>query len=456
MTTVKIAFRGDIRRVTVSDFASLLASAGTTYKLEDFVLKYKDADGDWVSIASAEEFEEATKAAEGKQVLKLFIFVPKSLRERKAAEEEDSGVSFNGSSSSSSSSSSGSSSKEEDVVSSKEEAPPAPCPPPVPPRDPLDHGVACHSCGVRIIGTLYQCTVCPGVSVCSSCEERNVHDSTHTLMKVRVPTKKCNKPQRGGAKVQKWGCRKLKKLRCVALPLIFIAVLRHLPFMICLLAIWAGFQFMQRRHSLLKVCSECTHKESCRVGKKAAKSAKGNGFRLVPKIMFTIACLFVRILPIWLLAVCIPLVVCACRKLRRMKKGVCVNNFRSSVDSMCGRYRDILQLSWPQLMHRVQQNQVPRGGVPQSVVGCAAVAASESLAASIAAVVALGESVAAELGVNIPVAVPVNATPYAQQTRILKEMGFEDTSSLQQLLVKHSGNIQAVISEVMQFKPARD
>jgi len=130
-----------------------------------------------------------------------------------------------------------------------------------------------------------------------------------------------------------------------------------------------------------------------------------------------------------------------------------MNGFRGNVDAMCGQYKDILQLSWFQLAQRARQNQAPRGGVPQSVMGCAAVAASESLAASVAAVVALGEHVAAELGATIPVAVPVNAAPYSQQTKILKEMGFEDSPALQQLLIKHSGNIQAVISDFMQLRP---
>jgi len=121
---------------------------------------------------------------------------------------------------------------------------------------------------------------------------------------------------------------------------------------------------------------------------------------------------------------------------------------------MCGQYKDILQLSWPQLMQRVQQNQAPRGAMPQSVMGCAALAASESLAASIAAVVALSEGVAAELGVAITVAVPVSATPYAQQIRILKEMGFDDTPVLRQKLGQHSGNIQAVITDIMQLPKA--
>jgi len=119
---------------------------------------------------------------------------------------------------------------------------------------------------------------------------------------------------------------------------------------------------------------------------------------------------------------------------------------------MCGQYKDILQMGWPQLLDRVRASQKPYGGLPKSVMGCAAVAASESLAASVAAVVALSESVAAELGAPLPVAVPVNIAPYGKQTRVLKEMGFDDTPDLQQLLVKHAGNIQAVISDVMQLK----
>jgi len=124
--------------------------------------------------------------------------------------------------------------------------------------------------------------------------------------------------------------------------------------------------------------------------------------------------------------------------------------YLNKLRGMCGEYRDVWQMSWPQLAERMQQNQVPRGGMPNSVVGCAAVAASESLAASVATVVALSEAVAAELGVPIPLAVPVGSAPYARQTNILKDMGFENTPELQQLLAKHSGSIQAVVADVMQ------
>jgi hypothetical protein len=269
---------------------------------------------------------------------------------------------------------------------------------------------------------------------------------------VRVPlVKPSDKPQKA-KEVKQWACCKFKKLRRLAIPLIFIAIIRHLPFMLCLAGMWAGFQIMKKKRALLRVCAECTHNEGCRVGKKCNRIKKGmNNCGIVPKILFVMACFLVRVLPMCALLILAPLIMCACRKLRRVKKGMC-QNWRANVESMCGRYRDILTLSWPQLAERVQQSQAPRGGVPSSVVGCAAVAASESLAASVATIVALSESVAAELGVNIPVAVPVGQLPYPQQTRILKEMGFEDSPVLQQLLAKHSGNLQAVVSEFMQLK----
>lgn len=463
MATVKIAFRDDIRRVTVSDFASLLVSVGLAYKLENFVLKYQDEDSDWVSVSSAEEFDEAVRAVDGKKVLKLCISVPKSLQENKEPIVQNNGVDANN--------------NDKNVytpsLQAKEQQPealPSLFPPlfesslpaspscsvaSAPPLDPLDHGIDCQNCRVRIIGTLYQCTMCPNTSICAACEEHNVHDSTHTLIKVRAPVSKCKaqrREEKNGKRRGKWTCNKLAKLRRFAVPVVFVAVLRHLPFMLCLLALWAGFHFMQKRRALLKVCSECTHNEKCRVGKKAKRMAKGGGCGLVPKILFAMACLLVRILPIWLLVGLFPLAMCVRSKVHRAKKGACMNNFKGNMDSLCGRYKDILLLNWPQLMHRVQQNQVPRGGLPQSMMGCAAVAASESLAASVAAVVALSESVAAELGVTIPVAVPVSAAAYAQQIRVLKEMGFEDSAALQQLLVKHSGDVQAVISEVMQLQ----
>jgi len=253
-----------------------------------------------------------------------------------------------------------------------------------------------------------------------------------------------------------WGCCKFQKVRRYALPIIFIAILRHLPVLLCLLGMWAGCQFMRKRRVLLQQCSGCTHKEECRVGKKAHQIANGGEkfCGLIPRIVFVMVCLVLRALPCWCLAIVCLMMFCCCRTLRRLRKAGCGmgRGFRGSVDSMCEQYKDILQMGWPQLLDRVRESQRPRGGLPQSVMGCAAVAASESLAASVAAVVALSESVAAELGAPLPVAVPVGKAPYGQQTRILKEMGFEDTPALQQLLVKHAGNIQAVISDVMQLK----
>jgi len=323
--------------------------------------------------------------------------------------------------------------------------------------------VECAGCGQRIIGTLYKCTACPNVSVCATCEEKNVHNSAHILLKVRVPASSvpgshCSKQFCRECNFKQWGCGKWRKAKRCAMGLIFLAVLRHLPILLCFLGMWATLQILRKKRVVLRACADCSHKEECHVGKKAKEIANGgNKFcGLFPKIFFVIVCLILRALPCWCLLICIPVVCCCCRTLRRLKKGACQNFRRGNLDSMCGQYKDILRMGLPQLLDRIRESQAPRGGAPQSMMGCAAVAASESLAASVAAVVALSESVAAELGVAIPVAIPVKVAPYVQQTRVLKEMGFEDTPALQQLLIKHSGNIQSVISEVMQLKPKQN
>jgi len=256
--------------------------------------------------------------------------------------------------------------------------------------------------------------------------------------------------------MKKWKRCGWEKLRLLSVPVIGLIIMRHLPFYLCLLGVWAVIQVMRRRRIHLSVCADCTHKEDCRVGRNANNFRNGHCWGFIPKVLLISSLFLLRAMPLCMLAVCVPIIFCVGRKLRRLKKRCCkgadLNNLRGHFDSIRGQYRDILRMSWPQLADRLHQSPQARGGVPPtSVVGCAAIAASEGLAASVATIVALGESVAAELGVQIPVAVPVRAAPYAQQTRILKEMGFAQTPELQQLLVKHSGNIQAVITDVMQL-----
>jgi hypothetical protein len=50
------------------------------------------------------------------------------------------------------------------------------------------HGVICDGCGASpIVGARFKCTVCPDYDLCEACEEQNLHDADHPMMKHRFP-----------------------------------------------------------------------------------------------------------------------------------------------------------------------------------------------------------------------------------------------------------------------------
>jgi len=53
--------------------------------------------------------------------------------------------------------------------------------------DKVVHGVECSLCSQNIIGIRYKCTVCHNYDLCTSCEEKDMHDITHPRIKIRVP-----------------------------------------------------------------------------------------------------------------------------------------------------------------------------------------------------------------------------------------------------------------------------
>lgn len=48
-------------------------------------------------------------------------------------------------------------------------------------------GVICDGCQGSISGVRYKCSVCPDYDLCSSCEAKNLHDSSHPLLKINKP-----------------------------------------------------------------------------------------------------------------------------------------------------------------------------------------------------------------------------------------------------------------------------
>jgi len=51
----------------------------------------------------------------------------------------------------------------------------------------LHPGVFCDGCQKSISGVRYKCSVCPDYDLCSSCEARGIHDSTHLFLKISKP-----------------------------------------------------------------------------------------------------------------------------------------------------------------------------------------------------------------------------------------------------------------------------
>ncbi|KAM6238604.1 next to BRCA1 gene 1 protein [Porphyrio hochstetteri] len=55
-------------------------------------------------------------------------------------------------------------------------------------NDQCDWLISCCSCQARIVGVRYQCSLCPGYSICEQCEAGTyAHDPNHVLLKLRRP-----------------------------------------------------------------------------------------------------------------------------------------------------------------------------------------------------------------------------------------------------------------------------
>lgn len=82
MTTVKIFYNNDVRRFLLESvsFKDLQARVAELFKLplEGFCLKYKDEDGDAVTITTDMELQEAVKMVKNNTPLKMFVETPQT------------------------------------------------------------------------------------------------------------------------------------------------------------------------------------------------------------------------------------------------------------------------------------------------------------------------------------------------------------------------------------------
>jgi len=462
MTTVKVAYRGDIRRVAVTDYASLVKFITVSFGVDNFVIKYVDEDDDRISVASDFELAEALRHAEGKKMLKLLVFIPKKgepdmekqqlqqlqhqVNEKKEIEKQEAEKqkAENKEAEAQKTEVQGDAEEEEEDKQEESEGAEKEAEVSKEVKDPLDHDSNCSLCSKPIIGVLYRCSVCPHINLCAGCEEANMHDSEHTLIKVRAPPARQpeRQPRAKGGMKWKW-CSGLKMVKKASIVLIALFVLRALPFLLAVLGVWATFQFAKRRRRFLRQCADCTHAEGCHLGRlskkmKHCKVSKDWRCGLAIQAAFLVGCLLARALPLCLVLPPLVLAMLARRSLRKFKKGFCNDvcghqewtRAKEVVRNLTRSCEELDRTLWKHIC-AIYQN-------PRTVK--AAVAA--------AAAAAMNEVQRAD-GIQIPVAVPPSAAgpAFEQQTRLLKEMGFEITAALQQLLVKHNGNLPAVITE---------
>jgi len=145
MVVVKIEYNSDLRRVSLAEseqsftqLASLVEKLFAQDLPERWVLKYKDEDGDMVTITCDLEFTEALHCAAKTGILKLFV-VP----------------------------------KEGGKVETKKRS------------TAVEHPALCDHCDERIVGIRFKCNVCPDYDLCETCEKLGgVHDKSHCFLKI--------------------------------------------------------------------------------------------------------------------------------------------------------------------------------------------------------------------------------------------------------------------------------
>jgi len=164
--SLKIAFREDLRRITVPVNISIrsllqLISDNVTGNRK-ISLKYLDDESDEITLVTDMELSEAIRQASARKQPSLKVIVS----ETSAVAPVNENLAMN--------------------EFLKIGSPPAP---PVPFCDPVSHeGIYCDVCEFPITGIRYKCSVCRDYDLCEDCERlENVHNIEHPLLKIRTP-----------------------------------------------------------------------------------------------------------------------------------------------------------------------------------------------------------------------------------------------------------------------------
>jgi hypothetical protein len=203
MMSVKISSQSDIRRFQVPlamGYKRFVRKIKGLFPEGSFVLKYKDADGDLVTIDSAPAYRDAVKLAQTDNETVLRLHMTTDVDGKRLYDED--------------------SSDEEACVPSITPATAAPphsletrdiaailrdivpqivegvssnilnkLPSAAPPTSSgVQHpNVVCDGCQGYVYGVRYKCCMCPDFDFCETCEARDAHDPTHVFLKIRRP-----------------------------------------------------------------------------------------------------------------------------------------------------------------------------------------------------------------------------------------------------------------------------
>jgi len=161
MVVVKIEYEGDIRRITLEEgatYSSLLALVAELFRQsslpQSWVLKYKDEDGDFVSVTSDREFAEALVSAQ-KTLLRFYV---------KAQTKP----------------------VVTPIVPTEQKKPAVPSTS-TPTSFKPKHAAICDNCDQQIVGIRFKCAICPDYDLCEKCEALNSIHRHHSFARIFSP-----------------------------------------------------------------------------------------------------------------------------------------------------------------------------------------------------------------------------------------------------------------------------
>lgn len=200
MVVIKLQLNNDIRRVNVPgplSFKDLHELAKTLFENtlpQSFQFKYKDDEGDLITVSSDRELEEAFRLYKAQDILRLTVAVPEKPKTNSNNSSSQSPSSFfdvleklvseNG--------------FIRDLLNNLEvdifstpNAPKQHCSPSEVPQAEVVHNAICDGCESQIKGIRYKCISCPDYDLCQTCLAKGTHSEHHFVEILRPSRRGC-------------------------------------------------------------------------------------------------------------------------------------------------------------------------------------------------------------------------------------------------------------------------